>query len=150
MDGAVELVRTGRAGRGERGVLPGIHGDVELAVVGRDGVPGRPVVVHGNGRARTHRLGGERKVLDRDIGAARAALGAAAARAEHEDERESDAHQHCEARERGSGRCSGNHDVDYGYGDEIVQRGSLGSPSTRSPTTLRWISLVPAQIELAW
>src|SRR2546422_6078467 len=59
MDAAVELVRTGRAGRGERGVLPGIHGDVELAVVGRDGVPGRPVVVHGNGRARTHRLGGE-------------------------------------------------------------------------------------------
>lgn len=31
-----------------------------------------------------------------------------------------------------------------------VGRGSRGSPSVRSPMTFRWISLVPAQIELAW
>ena len=32
----------------------------------------------------------------------------------------------------------------------LVQRISRGSPSVRSPTTFRWISFVPAQIELAW
>ena len=31
-----------------------------------------------------------------------------------------------------------------------VHRLSRGSPSVRSPMTLRWISFVPAQIELAW
>ncbi len=33
---------------------------------------------------------------------------------------------------------------------ELRTEGSRGRPSVRSPTTLRWISFVPAQIELAW
>jgi hypothetical protein len=32
----------------------------------------------------------------------------------------------------------------------MVQFFSRGRPNVRSPMTLRWISLVPAQMELAW
>ena len=39
--------------------------------------------------------------------------------------------------------------AEYPTGAE-VQRISRGRPSVRSAMTLRWISLVPAQIELAW
>ena len=40
--------------------------------------------------------------------------------------------------------------VDGAHGFAARAEGSRGRPSVRSPTTLRWISFVPAQMELAW
>src|SRR5690349_14765580 len=73
VDAAMELVVTWSTRRGERRVLARVDRHVETAVgVGRDGVSGRAVVVHGHGRAGLHRSGRqELEVLHGDVGGRR-------------------------------------------------------------------------------